>query len=163
VLPNLSFVMVNFAVRLSLALWIGGTVFLGALAAPIVFRRAPTRTIAGALTGEMVDGFAWVKLGAMIVIVAGAVIRFRYWEAWNGWVGARFALIAAACVLELVATFLVGPRILAARASIEEAGLDFDGDTEHPLRRRFRRLHGAAMGLQSVAALAAAGVLLMFF
>ncbi len=162
-MPNLSFVTVNFAVHLALALWIGGTVFLGVLAAPIVFRGAPTRTIAGTLTGAMVDGFAYMKVGAMIVIVAGAAIRFKRWEVWNGWIGARFAFIVAACVLELAATFLVGPRILAARASIEEAGLDFDGDAEHPLRRRFRRLHGAAMGLQTLAALCVAGALFTFF
>jgi hypothetical protein len=162
-LPNLSFVAVSFAIHVALALWIGGTVFLGVLAAPIIFREAPSRTFAGALTGAMVEGFAWIKLGAMSVLAAGAWVRYGRWEVWNGWIGARFALIASACSLELVATFLVGPRILATRAAMKEAGLDFDRDVDHPLRKKFRRLHGAAMGLQSLAALAAAGALFTFF
>ena len=162
-MPSLPFVAVNFVIHLALALWIGGTVFLGALAAPIVFRDAPSRTIAGTLVGRMVDGFAHVKLLCMVVLVAAAVVRFRRWEVWSTWIALRAAFIVSAVVLESAASWVIGPWILAARAAIEEAGLDFDKDTDHPLRKRFRRLHGMAMGLQSLAALAAAGALFTFF
>ncbi len=162
-MPNVSFVIVSFAIHLALSLWIGGTVFLGALAAPIVFRGAPSRAMAGALVGRMVDGFARVKLACMGVLVVAAWWRFSRWEVWGAWIEWRAALIVSAVVLESAASWGIGPRILAARAAIEEAGLDFDRDTDHPLRIRFRRLHGMVMGLQTLAALAAAGALLMFF
>ncbi len=186
-MPNLSFVAVNFAIHLALALWIGGTIFLGALAAPSVFRAAPSRTSAGDIVGQMVNGFARVKVLCMIVLVAAAWVRFRRWEIWGDWIAVRAAFILSACVLESIATWGIGPRIRAARAAVEEAGLDFDpegprpeirrnaavnsknaradsgNDTDHPLRKRFRKLHGWVMGLQSLAALAAAGALFTFF
>lgn len=198
-MPNLSFVAVTFAIHLALALWIGGTIFLGALAAPSVFRAAPSRTSAGAIVGQMVNGFARMKALCMIVLVAAAWVRFRRWEIWNDWIAVRAAFILAACVFESIATWGIGPRIRAARAAVEEAGLDFDpqgprpeiprpetrrnaavdsknaavdsknaradsgNDTDHPLRKRFRKLHGWVMGLQSLAALAAAGALFTFF
>ena len=162
-MPNLPFVAISFAIHLALGLWIGGTIFLGALAAPSVFRAAPSRTSAGAIVGQMVNGFARVKALCMIVLVAAAWVRFRRWEMWHDWIAVRAGFIAAACVLESMGTWVIGPRIRGARGAIEEAGLDFDRETDHPLRIRFRRLHGMAMGLQSLAALAAAGALFMFF
>jgi uncharacterized membrane protein len=159
----LAFVILSFAVRAALALWIGGTVFLGALAAPAVFRGAPSRTLAGDLVGAMVGAFGKVKLACMAVVVVGAWIRFARWEAWNGWIAGRFTLIAAACLLELLAAWAIAPRIRAAREAIRAAGLDFEGAPTDPRRRAFRRLHGASMALQSLAALCALGVLFTFF
>ncbi len=162
-MPDLNFVSISFAVHAALAVWIGGTVFLGALAAPSVFRGAPTRTLAGDLVGAMVAGFARVKIGCMAVLVLGAGVRFVRWEAWNGWIAARFSLIAAACFLELLASYAVAPRIRTAREAIRSAGLDFDGDPADPRRQAFRRLHRASTGLQSLAALCALGVLFTLF
>lgn len=162
-MPNISFVIVSFAIHLALGLWIGGAVFLGALAAPRVFAAAPSRTVAGEIVGGMVGAFAKLKLACMAVLVLGTWYRYLRWEAWNGFVAARFGLVAAACALEILATYGVGPRIEAARNALRAAGLDFDGDPADPRRRRFRRLHGLVMGLQSLAALCAAGALLTFF
>jgi len=161
--PDALFVIVSFAIHLSLALWIGGAVFLGALAAPRVFAAAPSRTLAGEIVGGMVGAFAKLKLACMAVLVFATQFRYARWEAWNEWMAVRFSLIAAACALELVATYGVGPRIMAAREAIAAAGLDFDGDAADPRRRRFRRLHGLAMGLQSLGVLFAAGAFLTFF
>ncbi|MDP3939546.1 MAG: DUF4149 domain-containing protein [Deltaproteobacteria bacterium] len=162
-MPDALFVLVSFAVHMSLALWIGGAVFFGALAAPRVFGAAPSRTQAGEIVGGMVGAFAKWKLGCMAVLILGTWFRYARWEAWNDWIAVRFTLVAAACVLEILATHGVGPRIMAAREELHSAGLDFDGDPADPRRRRFRRLHGMVMGLQSLAVLCAAGALLTFF
>lgn len=162
-MPDALFVLVSFAIHLALALWIGGAVFLGALAAPRVFAAVPSRTLAGEIVGGMVGAFARLKLACMAALIAGASFRYWRWEVWNGWIAGRFTLIAAACALEMLATYGLGPRIMAAREAVRQAGLDFDGDPADPRRRRFRRLHGAAMALQSLAVLCAAGALLTFF
>ncbi len=131
-MPNLSFLAVTFAIHLALAIWIGGAVFLGAVAAPILFRDAPSRTIAGTLAGRMSLRFGRVKALCMIVLVVAAWLRFRRWEVWNDWIALRAGLIVCACALESIATWGIGPRIREARAAIERAGLDFDGDPEVP-------------------------------
>lgn len=161
-MPNLAFVFVNFAIHVSLAIWIGGTIFLGALAAPRIFESAPTRTLAGEIVGGIVGAFGKVKLACMAALVAGTLIRYFRWEAWNGWIALRLVFIAVACGLEVFATYGIGPRIMQVKAAMSEAGLDFEGDAGDPMRRRFRRLHGLAMGLQSLAVLFAAGALLTF-
>lgn len=162
-MPDTLFVLVSFAIHLSLALWIGGAVFLGALAAPRVFGAASSRTQAGEIVGGLVGEFAKWKLGCMAVLILGTWFRYARWEVWNDWIAARFSLVAAACALEIMATYGVAPRIVAARDELKSAGLDFDGDPAEPGRRRFRRLHGMVMGLQSLAVLCAAGALLTFF
>ena len=83
-MPNFAFVSVTFAIHVALALWIGGTLFLGALAAPAIFRGAPSRTAAGEIVGAMVGSFGRVKLVCLVVLILAAWLRFSLWEVWNG-------------------------------------------------------------------------------
>jgi uncharacterized membrane protein len=49
-MPNWSYLTINFLYQLGLALWIGGSVALGALVAPALFKALP-RAEAGAIFG----------------------------------------------------------------------------------------------------------------
>lgn len=110
----------------------------------------------------MVGAFGRVKLVCIVVLILGASIRYSQWEAWNAWPAARFTFIGLAGALELFAAFVIGPRIMKAKRSVREAGLDFEGNPDDPRRRRFRRLHGLVMALQSLAVLFAIGALVTF-
>lgn len=161
-MPDPCFVIVSFAIHASLLLWIGGAVFFTAIAAPRIFAGTPTRTLAGEIVGGMVGAFGRVKLVCIVVLILGASIRYSQWEAWNAWTAARFTFIGLAGALELFAAFVIGPRIMKAKRSVREAGLDFEGNPDDPRRRRFRRLHGLVMALQSLAVMFAIGALVTF-
>ena len=52
-MPNWAYLLVTLVYNLSLAIWIGGTVALGALAAPTLFARLESRSKAGEVFGAI--------------------------------------------------------------------------------------------------------------
>lgn len=94
-MPNWLHIFVNGLYHLGLALWIGGAVALGALAAPVLFGALP-RQQAGSIFGPTLRRFAKLRLAAVVLMVAGAGAKYFIFErfAHSPWIAVRWVLIA---------------------------------------------------------------------
>lgn len=135
------------------AAWLGAAILVAAAVAPAAFRVLPSRTLAGALVGEVlpvifIGGISVAVLAMLFEMRAGVpASRFRSM--------APFIAMIVACV---VAQFIIGPRIEAVRASI--GGAVDVLDAADPRRVQFGKLHGFSVLWMGVAMLAAAWSLL---
>lgn len=136
--PNVAYLVAGFVHSLGMTVWIGGIAALGAIAAPVLFRRLP-RAEAGALFGPMLRIFERVSVGAAIFAVGGAAAM-----AWVGgqhanlWVVLRYVALAGMCLLLFAANTLVHPAI----RKVQEAhpGISQLPESD-PARVRFQMLH----------------------
>ena len=155
-MPNWSYLFTNLLLHLGLALWVGGTLVLGALVAPGLFRALP-RAQAGAIFGPTLRRFARVRLGALIAIVLAAAIKFAAWEHnANVWIAVRWiaiAFMAASLVYEIA----VLEKALEAR----RVHLTPEMGEEDPTRRAFQSLHRRAERLLQASLVAALVVMLL--
>ena len=104
-MPNWLHLVTNLIYHLGLAIWIGGTVVLGALVAPALFRALP-RPQAGGIFGPTLRRFARVRLGALIAATTAAAFKHVLWERTaTVWISLRWAalLVMAAAVLYEIA------------------------------------------------------------
>lgn len=109
-MPNWAYLLVTFLYNLSLAVWIGGTIVLGALAAPTLFAQLESRSKAGQIFGSILRRFARLRLAALVVTIGAAAVKFVSWESggssqYGVWVGLRWAAIvgmAAAVLYEIL-------------------------------------------------------------
>jgi len=135
------------------AAWLGAAIIVAAAVAPAAFRVLPSRTLAGALVGEV------LPVVFISGIVVGAVAALLEMRAGNGAlqikVAGPFVLMIVACI---VAQFIIGPRIEAVRATI--GGAVDALDAADPRRVQFGRLHGFSVLWMGVAMLGAAWSLL---
>lgn len=94
-MPNWPYLLFHFLYTLGLALWIGGAVALGALAAPKLFAAMP-RAEAGAIFGAVLRRFARLRLAAVFMVLAGAAAKYVWWETHvaSPWVAIRWIAIA---------------------------------------------------------------------
>jgi hypothetical protein len=154
----------RFAALLSIVVWVGGLIALGAIAAPAVFdvvaaRQVPDgRLVSGAIFGEILNRFHRVAYACGVVLPVSLITR-----AVLGPRPRRFALRLAIAVLMLGATAYSGlvltPRIEALQRSVGIAPSSLpEGD---PRRVEFGRLHGMSSGIELVPVLG--GLLLLVF
>lgn len=134
-----------------LAAWLGASVIVAAVVAPAAFEVLPTRTLAGALVGQVLPVLFWS--GMVIGVVALGI----------GWrLPSREALTASALVLVaacVVAQLVIAPRIERVRAAI---GGPMDAlDPANPLRQSFGRLHGLSVACLGAGGLAALVMLVL--
>ena len=133
-IPNLPYLIASFVHLLGLTVWLGGIVALGAIAAPVLFRRMP-RKEAGALFGVMLSIFEKVSLGAAVATVLGAFAKgIIGHQNPNVWVISRDLALAVMVALLLAANLWLHPAIRALQPGLPEAEDD-------PARIRFGRLH----------------------
>lgn len=158
--------MLRFATVLAIAVWIGGLIALGSIAAPAIFevvslRQVPDgRILSGAIFGEVLRRFDLVSYGCGALVLATLAVR-----AVLGPRPRRFSLRAGIAVLMLGASMYSG-MVLSSRiagvqqeigASVAPSSLP-DGD---PRRVEFGRLHGQSTLVQMVPILG--GLVLLFF
>jgi hypothetical protein len=153
----------RFAAVLALALWIGGLVALGALAAPAAFDvlgalGVEGRALAGSVVGETLRRFNLVAYGCAGVVLLSLAVR--------GVLGPRprrfgmrvaglFLMIAAA----VYAGVVVAPQIVRAQQTIGVVPSTLD--PTDPRRIEFGRLHARSVSVQLVPLLG--GLILLFF
>jgi hypothetical protein len=134
-----------------LAAWLGATVIVAGVVAPAAFEVLRTRTLAGALVGQVLPVLFWSGM------VIGLVVL------WLGWrlpqpvarTSSAFVLVAACVVAQLV----IAPRIERVRAAI---GGPMDAlDPTNPLRQAFGRLHGLSVACLGAGGLAALVILVL--
>lgn len=131
-----------------LAAWLGAAVLVAAAVAPAAFRVLPTRTLAGALVGEVlpvifIAGLAIAAIAVALEARGGhGILNIR--------VTGPFLLMIIGCA---VAQFVIGPKIEVARAAI--GGAVDALDAADPRRIQFGRLHAFSVMWMGVAMLGA--------
>jgi hypothetical protein len=154
----------RFATVLAIAVWIGGLLALGAIAAPAIFdvlalRLGPdSRLVSGAVFGEILKRFHPVTYGCGAVILLSLIIR-----AVLGPRPRRFAIRLTIAAGMLAATMYSG-MVLAGRIDRvqEQIGITTAASSlpaNDPRRLEFGRLHGQSTLIQLVPLLG--GVVLM--
>jgi uncharacterized membrane protein len=142
-MPNLFYMTVSFVYHVALALWIGGAIALGALAAPELFRRLQ-RAEAGAIFGTILRRFSRIRLGAILVALLAAGVKHVEWErhASSPWIAARWVLLALLSAIVLYEIGYLEPAMGRARTE-------------------FMRLHRRSEALMKVSVLAALGAVFL--
>jgi hypothetical protein len=153
----------RYAAVLALALWTGGLVVVGAVAAPSVFdilgaHGAEGRVLAGAVVGALLERFTMIAYGCAAIVLLSLATR--------GVLGPRprrFAYRVGGLLLMIAATVYAGaviaPQIAAMQRSIGTAPSTLAEND--PRRIEFGRLHGTSVSLQLVPLLG--GLALLFW
>ncbi len=155
-MPNWLHLFTNLTYHLGLALWVGGSVALGALVAPQLFRALP-REQAGGIFGRMLRRFARLRVGALVAAIAAAAVKYALWERTPTlWMAIRWAalLFMAAAVLYEIAHL---------EGALERRRLELTPqmEAEDPRRRDFNALHKRAETLLKASVLAAVVAMLL--
>lgn len=138
-----------------LSAWVGAAILVAAVVAPAAFKVLPTRTLAGALVGQVLP-VIFVS-GLALALVGGAIeTRGSRNAQWIPIVS--FAVMALACIL---AQFIIGAKIEGVRAAI--GGAVDALSTDDPRRIQFGRLHAYSVISMGIGMLGAGGVLLTKF
>ncbi len=143
----------RYAALLTLVIWIGGLVILGAVAAPAIFdvlsarAGADGRLLAGAVFGETLRRFHLVTYGAAALLLLTLVIRrilgprpMRF--AW------RLTIAGLMAIATVTSGWFVAGRIAALQQTIGVAPSTLPPDD--PRRAEFGRLHRLSTGLELV-------------
>lgn len=140
-----------------LAMWLGAAVLVATVVAPAAFRMLPTRTVAGALVGQVLPVI--FVAGLFIAIIALGLEARMTSHSLRLLVTAPLAAMIIGCS---VAQFVIAPRIEAVRAGI---GGPVDSlPAMDPRRVQFGKLHGFSvlwMGVAILGAVAAIGTTLL--
>lgn len=136
-MPNWLHLVTSLLYHLGLAIWIGGAIALGALAAPALFRELP-RPQAGGIFGVILRRFARLRLAALVMVILAAAIKYLVWESHTRsiWIGIRWAAISVMAAAVLYEIFYL-------EGAIEKRD------------ERFPQLHKRAERLMSLSVLAA--------
>lgn len=155
-MPNFGYMMVQFVHLLALSVWIGGTVAIGALTAPNVFRTISDRAVAGDLMGKIFHQFDRVKDVCSLALIITSLAKFLVWERnWNVWFSSRYLAVAIMIFTALATGWVVEPVLRQLRA----AGPPETRSAEDSIR--FQRLHHISVLMMQVGVGAALIALLL--
>jgi Domain of unknown function (DUF4149) len=124
-------------IRLCLALWVGGTLLV-ILAAPVLFRRIPSRDLAGEIFGEILRRFEAVKHVLSLLLVLAVFYELEQTRGFAGQSVVAGIAIFAAVATNVYLAMVLRPRMNYFRMKVGS----FDtASAEDPWRLRFDRLH----------------------
>jgi hypothetical protein len=142
----------TFTLTFALALFLGGGAYWAFVAAPAVFAVSPGPKVAGQLAAAMSGRFDRIAQACLLAI--GGIELLRVTERATPAEVLRVALAATMTALALYTIWVVRPELR------KQQDLDLDAmGSDHPHRRRFRKLQGQAY-LATLGQLLAAAFLL---
>ena len=153
----------RFAAQLAAALWVGGLITLGAVAAPSIFDIvaargvADGRVLAGAIFGESLRRFHLLSYACGAVLIGSLLLRSALGPRPKQ-AGVRLAVAALMLAAALYSGLAVSPRI--ERARLDAGGAPSALDEGDPRRTAFGRLHAVSTFLQIIPV--AGGLMLLF-
>lgn len=150
-MPNWSYLAVDFLYELGLVIWIGGTLVLGGIVAPFLFKTLP-REKAGGLFGPILWRFARLRIVAILLIIFGGAVRYLAWEthAVTVWIALRWLAIAFLAFTVVYEIGFLEPVMEKRRVELTP-----DQGEDDPRRRAFQRLHRRAEVLMKASLIAA--------
>ena len=124
-------------IRLCLATWVGGTLVV-VIAAPLLFRRIPSRDLAGEIFGEILRRFEAVKHVLSLALVIAVFLRLEQQRELAGTSAAAAIAIFIAIATNVYLAMVLRPRMNYFRMKVGS----FDAAApDDPFRLRFDRLH----------------------
>lgn len=155
-MPNFGYMLVQFIYLLALTIWIGGTVAIGALTAPNVFRTLSDRASAGEIMGKIFYQFDRVKDICSLVLITTSLAKFLTWERnWNVWIASRHLALSIMIFTALTTGWVVGPTL----QQLRSAGPPEARSAE--VAARFQKLHRISVLMMQVGLVAALVALLL--
>ena len=158
--------VLRFATVLAIAVWIGGLLALGAIAAPSIFevlslRQVPdSRMLAGAIVGDILRRFHFVAYACGVAVILALIAR-----AVLGPRPRRFAIRLAIAAVMVAAAVSAGTVITGRIERVQQeigAGIAPSSlPATDPRRLEFGRLHGQSTLVQLIPLLG--GLVLMLF
>jgi len=136
-MPDISYLTLHFFHTLALALWVGGSVAIGAIVAPTAFAELPDRTQAGRVVGRSLRRFDLVVLACIVALVVTSGLMVAWFDRWSAWYAVEYA-----CIGLMSASAIFSMLVLAPRMRRLGSGLDA-GASE--AREEFERLHGLSV------------------
>jgi hypothetical protein len=146
------------AIRLSLALWVGGTLTV-VLAAPVVFREVSSRDQAGAAFGEILRRFEAVKQALSLALVIAVFVNLERGAGMAGRPVAAAVGIFLAIATNVYLSMVLRPRMNYFRMKV---GSFDDCAAENPFKLRFDRLHRRAVRVLVLGWIAATAALILW-
>jgi len=134
-----------------LSAWLGAAILVATVFAPAAFKVLPTRTLAGAVVGQVLPV---IFISGLIVAAIVTLINVRAPQERSWLPSGLLALMLLGCV---VAQFIIAPRIEVARAAI--GGPVESIDASDPRRVQFGKLHAFSVLWMGVAMVGAGGAI----
>ena len=156
--------LLRYAALVAIAIWAGGLVVLGSVAAPSIFasvaaRNVPDgRVLAGAIFGETLDRFHLVSYGCGAVLIGSLLLR-RALGPPPSRSGARLVIAAVMTAATLYSGLMLSAQIDRSRRAADGAPSSLAADD--PRRVEFTRLHRLSSTLAMIPILG--GMMLMFW
>jgi uncharacterized membrane protein len=125
---------------LSLAIWLGGVIFLAFVLAPTAFSSGllPTRHLAGSVVGHSLGLLHYIAIVSGIVFLIASMLYARFSTGNARPLAARHLLILLMLLLTVISQFAISPKMHAIRA---EVGVIDNLPLDSPPRMEFNRLH----------------------
>jgi hypothetical protein len=124
-------------IRFCLAFWVGGTLVV-VMAAPVLFRRIPSRDLAGEIFGELLRRFEAVKHVLSLALVLAVFLRLEQQRELAGSGAISVIAIFLAVATNVYLAMVLRPRLNYFRMKVGS----FDtAAPDNPFRLRFDRLH----------------------
>ncbi|HLG42690.1 MAG TPA: DUF4149 domain-containing protein [Planctomycetota bacterium] len=124
----------------SLSVWVGGMAVLALLVAPLAFQKLPSRALAGAYFGSVLQAFSWVEGVCAAVCLTAAVAVQAGHRPISGWARAQFIALGAMVAIAAAHDLYVAPQARSIRAQAEGALESAPPATQ----ARFASLHTAS-------------------
>jgi len=134
---------------LGASLWVGGLVAL-AVAAPVIFRTAPSREAAGEIFGNVLRAFSRVEMACALVAVAGLVLAWNRPTVWHDLLRAGLLALMIAILVALQAWIVPAMEALRSQMAASESA-----------RERFQSLHKVSEFLYKTNVLAGLSLILV--
>jgi len=151
----------RFTALLALAVWLGGLVALGGIAAPTLFevleaRQHPgARELSGALFGAIFSRFQYVAWAMGALLLASLALRAALGPRPRH-TAIRMWTLVAMLAMSMATSFVIIPRVDAIRDNVKGPVASLPADD--PQRVLFGRLHGLSSGLMLLTLVAGVGL-----
>lgn len=137
-MPNWTFLTLHFFHTMALVIWVGGMVAIGLIVAPVAFREAPDRSVAGRIVGLSLQRFDLLVVVCIVALVVTSGLMARWYGRWSPWYAVQYACIALMSVSALLSMTIVAPRMRSLRRALGDGSAPTNG-------AEFNRLHQLAV------------------
>lgn len=136
--------LVSALYNIAVAVWVGGLLAIGLIAAPVLFTQLADRGLAGNLAGAMFSVMAWVGLGCGIYLILFVVFS----KGWRAIKSGVFWIVLLMLALTAAGHFGVQPILAQLQADALPRRV-----METAMRDRFTTWHGVSSALYLVQSL----------
>jgi hypothetical protein len=128
----------RFLMMLSLAAWLGGIVFFGAVMAPALFSTLPSRDLAGSVVTRTLASLHMMGLVCGVLFLGASALHNYLVRGAAQLISTAHVLIVLMLLLTVISQFAIAPRMATLRADM---GVIDEVAPDDARRIEFNRLH----------------------